>query len=337
MGRPPTSFVRYAAACLVGLAALTACSTGATPNAWADSSSSNGSSHVSVTKAGRDFRCVGISLPSVDRVNPGGAPEVPIPVQLVDSLDGTTATLNAKTLAEGGLLLDDANLVVTDNERVEFSGAIDGSEISHDYGWTGFKSTLTPNSTMCVVKFTPSSPPVVLLDRFEHRTGIHGIELFAPVALDASTKPSIVETILGFNIVSVNSSAIIETYDANWQRLAGPLLIGMPIALLSVSGGRLENVTRLHPAIVSDDAARNWKAYTGSLRHGDARILGYVTAWAGDECELGNGPSALSTLRRLQAKGKLATSTGGPSAGVLVHAVQGLCRQGQLAEWPSRN
>jgi hypothetical protein len=279
-----------------------------------------------------------VSFPGVDRVNPGGAPDEPIPVRLTDSFDGTTATLNANTLAESGLLLDHANLVVSNNGRVEFSGAIDGTEISNDYGWTGFKSTLTPNSTMCVVKFTAPSPPVVLINQFEYFTGNRGgIELFAPVAAGASTKARIIGTILGFHVVSSHGSPIVETHNANWQSLAGPLLIGMPISLLSVRGGQLENVTRLHPAIVAEDAARNWKAYSDSLRHGNARILGYVTAWAGDECELGRGRSALSTLRRLDAQMELTASVGGPSAGGLVHAVQGLCRQRRLAEWPTRD
>jgi hypothetical protein len=324
---------------VLGLAVVIACLILGPTNAVAGTGTSSGTPGVLLFESGQEFRCVGPRLADVDRTNPGGAAAAPTPVRLTDSVGGTTVSLTADTEpnAGEGLRLDDAEMVMTDDGRVEFSGPLNGTEISRRYGWSGFKTTLSSLPTLCVVRFSASSPPVVLVDQFVFGTGnYNGIEAFAPAAPDVATTASIVGTVFGLRIMSIHGVPVIRTVNANWD-IGGPGFDGMPVGLLSVIDSRFENVTARYPAVVARDASQNWKAFTEPLRAGRVHLLGYVTAWAGDECELARGTVALNTLRHLQAEGRLTSRLGGPQGRVLLQAVERRCPRQQLAGWPAKS
>jgi hypothetical protein len=233
-------------------------------------------------------------------------------------------------------MIRNVHITITDDGKVVFFGPINGSEIVRNYGWHGFQSTLSSDPTLCVVRFSGSTRPVVLLDQFVYGIGnYNGIESFGQVS-DVPVKASIIGTIFRFKIITYHGHPIIETVNANWD-IAGPGFDGMPIGLLSVKGEHLANVTRKYPSLVLQDAARNWNMFVGSSSAGRVHDLGSVTAWAGDECEIGREATALATLHRLEIDGMLTTSVGGPRGSGLLLAIQERCKKRLLADWPLRS
>ncbi len=279
-----------------------------------------------------DFRCVAPQLP-VNRSNPGGPPTPAVRVHLVDSLDGTIATLDAVTTGGGGVLLDDATLQIEADGSIEFSGDLNNGEIVHIFGGRSLASTLTTHPTLCIARFSPSSPPVVLLYRYSFRLGLWGIETFAPLTSGSPTKAKMVDTPLSFQLITEKGMPVIEATNSVWD-VAGLGVTAMPIGLLTVTDGRFVNVTTRHPAVVAKDAARQWTTYAASLRPGRVHALTSLAAWAGDECELGHRALVRATLTRREADGQL-SSPFAPEKQGLVHGLLDACRPAKLAQWPS--
>lgn len=76
---------------------------------------------------------------------------------------------------------------------------------------------------------------------------------------------------------------------------------GLPLRILSFSGGRFVNVTRRYPKLIARDAARYLKAFKHDLGNGD----GLIAAWAADEDNLGHQSLVASTLAHYFRAGDL--------------------------------
>lgn len=74
---------------------------------------------------------------------------------------------------------------------------------------------------------------------------------------------------------------------------------GLPIQVLSFSGGAFHNITRSYPSLIRKDAAVWWKAY---LSDHDSGRVGLIAAWAADEYNLRKAGSARRTLARQVSK-----------------------------------
>ncbi len=63
---------------------------------------------------------------------------------------------------------------------------------------------------------------------------------------------------------------------------------GLPIEILTFSGGRFQNVTRSYPKLIARDAAVWLKAFTGMAKQHYQDSVGVIAAWAADEDMLGH-------------------------------------------------
>lgn len=79
---------------------------------------------------------------------------------------------------------------------------------------------------------------------------------------------------------------------------------GLPVSVLTFSGGHFHNVTRGYPALVAQDAAMWLHEFnTVGLKYKDT--LGLIAAWAADEDLLGNSQQVSSFLAQQAAAGHL--------------------------------
>jgi hypothetical protein len=63
---------------------------------------------------------------------------------------------------------------------------------------------------------------------------------------------------------------------------------GLPIEILTFSGGKFQNVTRSYPKLIARDAAVWLKAFTGMAKQHYQDSVGVIAAWAADEDMLGH-------------------------------------------------
>jgi hypothetical protein len=80
---------------------------------------------------------------------------------------------------------------------------------------------------------------------------------------------------------------------------------GLPIQILTFSGGHFFNVTRQYPKLVARDAARWMKAFNGISKQHYSDSVGVVAAWAADEELLRRVQSVNRFLSRQLALGHL--------------------------------
>ena len=76
---------------------------------------------------------------------------------------------------------------------------------------------------------------------------------------------------------------------------------GLPAQVWAFSGGAFTDVTREYPALISTDAARQWR-YFKQRKEND---VGFFAAWAADEEMLGHGSLVKHTLARELRTGRL--------------------------------
>jgi len=74
-----------------------------------------------------------------------------------------------------------------------------------------------------------------------------------------------------------------------------------PIALWRYADGSLVDITRRFPALIAQDAARQWRGYVSYLHSRGVR--GMLGAWAADECLLNRCAAGLARLQSLGARG----------------------------------
>ena len=82
---------------------------------------------------------------------------------------------------------------------------------------------------------------------------------------------------------------------------------GFPIQIWSYQGGSFSNVTRRYPALIRQDAAKQWRAY-GSLRRQHYEVGGVLAAWAADKYQLHQGRAASKKLAAIARSGRLTSN-----------------------------
>jgi HYR domain len=80
---------------------------------------------------------------------------------------------------------------------------------------------------------------------------------------------------------------------------------GFPIQVWSYQGGSFSNVTRRYPALIRQDAVRQWRAYR-SLRRHHLEVGGALAAWAANKYQLHEGRAALKKVAAIARSGGLA-------------------------------
>jgi len=119
----------------------------------------------------------------------------------------------------------------------------------------------------------------------------------------------------GFLPLVVASHVLLKTDDGSFDYAFGCYACSeAPIVLDSVGLDGLTDVTGQHPSIVAADARAIWKnarralaAETPALQSSVAPF-GFLAPWVADECALGRGAMAWSTIESLNRVGKLSNA-----------------------------
>src|SRR5580692_1021689 len=198
--------------------------------------------------------------------------------------------------------------------------------------WTLAKpdnGTVSQINEMCVIAFQPETTPGVMIEGFTggaHCCETPVIYLFnhaenryvkvvdmTPIDFE---NPHSFDTNGGFIPTVVGHQVLLQTGDDAFDYTFGCYACGIdPIVLDSVGFGGLTDVTLQHPAQVGANAAEMWKYVQSSVKaegDADARVIpypfGFVAPWVADECALGHGASAWSTVEQLSREGKLSNA-----------------------------
>jgi hypothetical protein len=150
-------------------------------------------------------------------------------------------------------------------------------------------------------------PVIYLYDRSDSRydnvVDMSPIDFQNPHAYDANG---------GFNPAVVGKRVLLKTRDDQFDYVFGCYACGLdPVVLDSVGLDGLTNVTGQHPLAVRADARAIWKYAVRALAAEKDPLqrtpapFALLAPWVADECTLGRGASAWSTIERLHREGKL--------------------------------
>jgi len=172
-------------------------------------------------------------------------------------------------------------------------------------------------NAMCVIAFQPERHPGVMIEGFSG--GAHCCE--APVvylfhhnhyvkAVDMS--PNNYKDHLafdhnqGFTPMVVGKRVLLRTGDDQFSyAFACYACSAGPIVLDAVGPNGLVDVTLQHPSLVAADARSLWKSAHKAAGLNGAGSFGILPAWVADECALGRGATAWSTIEHLSNTGVL--------------------------------
>ncbi len=80
---------------------------------------------------------------------------------------------------------------------------------------------------------------------------------------------------------------------------------GLPLQILTFSGGKFTDVTRSYPTLIAKDAARFLKYFKQAIKARPIDSVGLIAAWAADEDELGHSTQVASYLQKEAKAGDL--------------------------------
>src|SRR5262249_42202774 len=101
-----------------------------------------------------------------------------------------------------------------------------------------------------------------------------------------------------------------------------------PIQIWTFDRGAFHDVTRLHPALVRDDAARLWGLYLQDRRSLPGSARGLLPAWAAEQYLLGSAARADRELESAARAGYLVPAVDGPrDPAAYIAAVKRLLRR----------
>lgn len=200
-----------------------------------------------------------------------------------------------------------------------------------DQRWTLPRPDNTQESqidSLCVIAFNREHTPGVMVDGYTG--GAHCCE--APVIYLFNRGSSRYDKVVdmspidfenahafdpneGFLPLVVGSHVLLKTDDGSFDYAFGCYACSeAPIVLDSVGLDGLTDVTGQHPTIVAADAGAIWKnaqralaAETPALQS-SVGPFGFLAPWVADECALGRGAMAWSTIESLNREGKLSNA-----------------------------
>lgn len=187
----------------------------------------------------------------------------------------------------------------------------------------------TPNvsqiNEMCVIAFHREQYPGVMIEGFTggaHCCEVPVLYLFdqaedryakvVDMSPDHYKDPHAFDANGGFIPRIVGGQVLLRTGDDRFAYVFGCYACGaLPIVLDSLSAHGLTDVTGQHPSLVEADARMIWKSAVQALNGEAAPVqttpapFAFLAPWVADECTLGRGATAWSTIERLQHEGKL--------------------------------
>lgn len=85
---------------------------------------------------------------------------------------------------------------------------------------------------------------------------------------------------------------------------------GLPLQILTFSGGGFQDVTKRYPKLIARDATTWLKAFKGMARDHYSDSVGVIAAWAADEYRLGKSAAANRYLHQQAKAGHLKSALG---------------------------
>lgn len=174
-----------------------------------------------------------------------------------------------------------------------------------------------PNSdALCLAYFPGYSMPTLLLGL--DTGGAHCCTVVRAISVSTTGLGPVVDEDVGNPAASLSpggGDAVIVTADNGFAyTFASYAESGMPVKVLIFSHGSFLDITKQHLDLVSNDASTWWSSFTSNPGNG----LGVLAAWVADECVLGQGTFAWTTVGTLQTQGKLSGPTGWPTGAAYV-------------------
>jgi hypothetical protein len=182
-------------------------------------------------------------------------------------------------------------------------------------------------NVMCVIAFQHEQHPGVMVEGYTggaHCCYLPVIYLFNRArnryvkVVDMSPKkyqdPHAFDPNSGFLPKVVGSQVLLQTDDGQFDYAFACYACEVtPIVLDSVATGGLTDVTGQHPSLVVSAAREAWKYALMALEAEGPTdqippAFGYLAPWVADECTLGRGAAAWSTIERLQRAGRLSNA-----------------------------
>jgi hypothetical protein len=173
--------------------------------------------------------------------------------------------------------------------------------------------------TMCVIAFHRERFPSVMIQGFSG--GAHCCDVPVIYAYDDTEKryvtlvdmspdhymdPHAFDPNQGFTPVLAGTQVLLKTGDGRFDYAFDCFACSAtPIVLDAVVGDGLTDVTLQHPARVVADARSIWKSAQTQAAQFGAGAFGLLPAWVADECALGRGATAWTTIQDLAKAGKL--------------------------------
>jgi hypothetical protein len=177
-----------------------------------------------------------------------------------------------------------------------------------------------PNSdALCLANFPGESLPVVLVGL--ETGGAHCCTVVRAITVSTTGLGPVVADDVGNPGASLSpdgAHALIVTADnAFAYAFASYAESGMPLKVLQFDHGTFDDVTAQHLDLVTKDATTWWDVFDAN----NQKELGALAAWVADECLLGQGTSAWTTVNELQAQGQLSGPAGWPTGAAYVQAL----------------
>jgi hypothetical protein len=181
------------------------------------------------------------------------------------------------------------------------------------------------SDALCVANFPGERLPVVLVGL--QTGGAHCCTIVRAVTVSPTGLGSVVDDDVGNPAASLSpdgTDALVVTADnAFAYAFATYAASGLPVKVLQFDHGNFDDVTAQHLDLVTKDASMWWDVFAPHPGNG----LGVLAAWVADECLLGQGNSAWTTVNGLETQGQLSGPAGWPTGAAYVHALQSFLAQ----------
>lgn len=174
-----------------------------------------------------------------------------------------------------------------------------------------------PNSdALCLAYFPGYSLPTLLLGL--DTGGAHCCSVVRAITVSGTGLGPVVDDDVGNPGAALSADggdAVIVTADnAFAYAFASYAASGMPVKVLTLSHGSFVDVTKQHLDLVRKDISTWWSSFSTNPGNG----LGVLAAWVADECVLGQGTFAWTTVDQLQTQGELSGPAGWPTGAAYV-------------------
>jgi hypothetical protein len=246
-------------------------------------------------------------------------------VTVTASLGQLTVTLTGTAANEaGGTALIDPRLKVAGSGRSLWQGPVNPPDRAVAVIPLPIGPTKSPamqsDEPLCVARFAGADQPAILLGLYTG--GAHCCTVVRAMSLSGTGASSFVDRNLGNPTAALSAEGdnalVVTADDAFSYAFTDYAESGAPIQTLEVQHGDLVNTIRQHPRLVAADTQKWMDLF---IRQ-PANPLGYLAAWAADECVAGQDAQVWATLGTYQEQGRLPPGPFSPGGSAFVEQLR---------------